>query len=381
MDRAQLERSIQQSQTRARREDSLRGRFPLESAVAEAIEDLRYRRQSIFETPPVQIRDDREFEDANPEHPEAISNRMVRIDASEYLYNVVRHLKGHSLGTVEEIVDFFRSIPRNRHLQIEERIIPDLHDALFDRDAAVRLNVVEILALLGRVESVRFLEQLSESEDEGTLIPAAVTKAIDGCRNAKSEDIRNQLPAAREILNADVVDCLIRLKRTDSQVHRRNFVRAVFAAIEGFVSVMKAEIIEQSYAGRFALSRSEKAVLLEEAYDLNDTGNARVRPFFLPTAKNVRFVFALFARVHELSTNADYSGHGWKSFRQALDVRNRITHPKASADLSVSKSEIVFTEQAYVWFLDATFSLNPDGKDEISGLFNQARQFNQIVEV
>src|SRR5438309_168563 len=110
MDRAKIERSIQQSQKQARREDSLRGRFPLESAVAEAIEDLRYRRQSIFETPPVQIRDDRQFEDANPEHPEAISNRMVRIDASEYLYNVVRHLKGHSLSTVEEIVDFFRSI-------------------------------------------------------------------------------------------------------------------------------------------------------------------------------------------------------------------------------------------------------------------------------
>ena len=49
-------------------------------------------------------------------------------------------------------------------------------------------------------------------------------------------------------------------------------MRAVFAAIEGFVSVMKADVIEESYTGRFTLSRAERAVLLEEAYDLTDTG-------------------------------------------------------------------------------------------------------------
>jgi hypothetical protein len=368
------ERLIRAKQKDSQREDSLKGKLALESVVAEAIEDLGYRRKTIFEMPPVEIRSDVEFETANPEHPEAASNRFRRIDAVEYLYEVVRLLNGYTVGVLEEIVEFFRTISDNKRLQIERGILPELHDALFDRDAAVRLTVVETLAILARPESIPLLERLSRSEDEGTLIPGAAAKALDCCQNSKPTDIRNHISAARETLNGDVVDCVIALRRTDSQVHRRSLVRAVFAAIEGFVSVMKADVIEDSYAGRFTLSRAERAVLLEEAYDLTDTGQPRLRPFFLPTAKNVRFVFALFARVRGLSAQADYSGDGWRAFREAVEIRNRITHPKASVDLSISSSDLKLTEQAYAWFLDATFALNPEGREEISELLDAARQ-------
>jgi hypothetical protein len=303
-----------------------------------------------------------------------MSNRFRRIDASDYLYEVVRLLKGYTLGVAEESVEFFRSVPDNKRVGIEETLLPELHNALFDRDAAVRLTVVESLAVLARAESICFLERLAQAEDEGALIPRAITKALDCCRNGQSADIRNHIPAAREELNCDVVNCLIALRRDNSQVHRRNFVRAVVAAIEGFISVMKADLIEESYAGRFTLSRAERAVLLEESFDVSDSGQARIRPLFVPTLKNVRFVFAVFARVHGVSTRPDYSGEHWHSFRKALEVRNRITHPKASADLFVSNSEIERTEQAYEWFLNATFALNPQGKDGISGLLSSARQ-------
>jgi len=290
-----LRESDNRSKHRIKREDSLRGKVPLDSIVAEAVEELKFRRRSIFEMAPVHFRGDAEFEVANPDHPQAMSNRFRRIDASDYLYEVVRLLNGYTLGVAEESVEFFRSVPDNKRVRIEETLLSELHNALFDRDAAVRLTVVETLAVLARAESIPFLERLSRSEDEGTLIPGAAAKALDCCQNSKPTDIRNHISAARETLNGDVVDCVIALRRTDRQVHRRSFVRAVFAAIEGFVSVMKADVIEDSYAGRFTLSRAERAVLLEEAYDLTDTGQPRLRPFFLSTAKNVRFVFALFA--------------------------------------------------------------------------------------
>ncbi len=359
---------------RLKREDSLLGKVSLYCVVTEAIEDLKYRRRSIFEMAPVRFRSDSEFEAANPDHPQAMSNRFRRIDASDYLYEVVRLLNGYTVEVSEEKIEFFRSVLDTKRLQIEREILPELHDAVFDRDAAVRLTVVETLAILARSESIPSLEKLADSEDEGELIPGAITKALDSCRNGKSADIRNHIPAAREELNFDVVECLIALMQNNNQVHRRSFVRAVFAAIEGFVSVMKADVIEKSYAGRFTLTRAERAVLLEETYDVTDSGQARLRPFFVPTSKNVRFVFSVFARVHGVSAGPDYSGEGWRSLRKALEVRNRITHPKASPDLFVSNSDIKLTEQAYEWFLDATFALNPQGKDEISGQLNAARQ-------
>jgi HEAT repeat protein len=69
-------------------------------------------------------------------------------------------------------------------------LLDDLHQALFDRDAAVRLTIVETLAVLGRQESVPFLEQLAEREDEGKLIPRAVQEALRGCRNGQARDVR-----------------------------------------------------------------------------------------------------------------------------------------------------------------------------------------------
>jgi hypothetical protein len=222
--------------------------------------------------PPVSIEDESSFEEANPEHPEAASNRFVRIDAAEYLYRLVRLLNGHTLGEVDEVTDFFRGVARTKAVAIEQLVRNDLHEALFDRDAAVRLTIVEILAVLARPESIPFLERLSDSEDEGVLIPQAIPKALDCCRNAKACDIRNWLSDVPGTLNCEVVDCWLALNGRDSQVHRRNLVRAVFAAIEGCLSVLKMQLLDECHGGGFRLSRAEAALLEEEeAYDVTDS--------------------------------------------------------------------------------------------------------------
>ncbi len=372
MDIQKLIESQRESRRRHdQRENSLRGQFPMQTAVTEALEDLEYRRRSMFEAPPLSTREMLRFAEA---HPEEAGAGGLRQDAAEYLYRLVRLLNGHTLLETDEVLNFFRRSPASKAIKIETLLLDRLHAALFDRDAAVRLTIVETLALLARPESVPFLEQLSQCEDESTLIPTAVVRALDCCQNGKPTDIRDHLSAVRETLNADVVDCWLALRQADRQVHRRNFVRAVFAAIEGFVSVMKADVIKQCYAGRFKPSRAEAALLFEEAYEAAESGQPRVRPSFVPTQSNVRFAFAVFAKAHGLSAHADYSSRSWQAVREGIQVRNRITHPKAEADLSVSDYEIKLVDEAYAWFLDATFTVNARGKDEMLGLLETARR-------
>ena len=355
------------------RENSLRGHFPMQTVLTEALADLEYRRCSIFEAPPLSTREMFRFAE---DHPEETRAGRLRQEAADYLYRLIRLLKGHTLLETDEIVNFFRSFPAKKTAEIETQLLDRLHAALFDRDAAVRLTIVETLALLARRESVPFLGRLAQCEDESTLIPTAVVRAVDCCQNGKPADIREHLLAVRETLNGDVVDCWLALRHADPQVHRRNFVRAVFAAIEGFVSVMKEDVIKECYAGRFKPSRAEAALLFEEAYEAAESGQPRVRPSFVPTQRNLWFAFAVFAKAHGLSAHPDYSSRGWQAVREAIKVRNRITHPKAGADLAVSDYEIKLVDEAYAWFLDATFTVNAQGKDEMLGLLEAARRIS-----
>lgn len=367
-----LRRLVQGQRKQKQREESLIGNFSLERAVEEALEDLRDHRRLISEMPPISITNDAQFEMANPQHPEAASNRFSRIDAAEYLYRLVRLLNGHTLGEIDDIKDFFRNVGRDKANAIENWVVDHLHEALFDRDAAVRLAVVETLALLARSASTPFLERLAQQEDEGDLIRQAIPKALDCCRNAKASDIRNWLSDVLGTLNADVADSWLALRHRDSDVNRRNFVRAVFAAIEGSLSVLKTQVLEEWYAGRYTPSRGEAALLRDEAYDVTESGKPRAKPSFLPIQRNIRFTLAVFARAHGISLQPNCSGRGWQALRQAVETRNRITHPKASTDLSISRGEVELTTEAYTWFLDTMFAVHPQGHAEIRALLDTA---------
>ena len=168
--------------------------------------------------------------------------------------------------------------------------------------------------------------------------------------------------AIRDALNEDIGACWAALQHEDSQTNRRNFVRAAFAFVEGFLSIMKYGALAEHEAGRCKLTRGEVALILEEGYEVTEDGTVRTRPVFVPAKANVRFAFEVFSRAHGVTACPDYSDQGWQSFQQALQVRNRITHPKASGDLNISDGDLAVVEEAHLWFLRASFEINSEGR-------------------
>jgi len=175
----------------------------------------------------------------------------------------------------------------------------------------------------------------------------------------------SSIETLRHTLVDDVADCWLTLKKSDEPLHRRNYVRAVFAMVDGFLSALKAHTIEEWEAGRFTPTRPEIALLFEEAYYVDDHGRADARPAFLPMKNNVRFAFDVFARAHGVGDRPDYTHPGWPAFQTATEVRNRITHPKAAADLEISDPDLKAIEDAFSWFLDATFVVYAEGRANV----------------
>jgi HEAT repeat protein len=191
-----FERLAMANQRADTRRASLSGDYPIEQAVAEALDDLRHRRASMFDLPALSFPEE-QLADGDPDHPMARSNSHVRLEAAEYLYRLIclsfwvsAFVGRPTEGKLSEALDDFRSSVVGKVTILTRTLLDHLHEALFDRDAAVRLTVVETLAMLGRTESVPFLERLVECEDEGKLIPLAIQEALRGCRNGQARDIR-----------------------------------------------------------------------------------------------------------------------------------------------------------------------------------------------
>ena len=44
-------------------------------------------------------------------------------------------------------------------------------------------------------------------------------------------------------------------------------------------------------------------------------------------------------------------GNEWKVFQEAVDIRNRVTHPKKPSDLNVTKTDFKKVIRAHDWYV------------------------------
>lgn len=165
----------------------------------------------------------------------------------------------------------------------------------------------------------------------------------------------------------DVEECREALKVNDTQFGRRNYIRAVFAMIEAYTYVMKQDSLrvykllsdfrrlkkatgsteETSYT---ELSLGDYTVLQEKNFYLTDKGRVGEAKAKLSLLPNVLYSFRVFAETHQIDFKLDISGNGWDSLRKAVQIRNRITHPKETADLTITDEEAEFVIIAWAWF-------------------------------
>ena len=158
---------------------------------------------------------------------------------------------------------------------------------------------------------------------------------------------------------ADVNEASAILKSSDSQFARRTYLRAFFAFVEGVLFAKRVVLREflkgdEQLGAPRRLSDAEIMLLEDVQYDLDDDGTPKVRDRnFQPFLRYVRFTFHISAKFFRRANKVNYGDTGWESFRKAYEVRNRIMHPKAIADLDISDSELQNVRVGASWFVAA----------------------------
>jgi hypothetical protein len=188
-------------------------------------------------------------------------------------------------------------------------------------------------------------------------------------------------------LYADEATCLSSLGQSASHgqesIHfcHRGFVRAACAVIEGATYCMKyAAFITFNESGLY-LSGAQIAMLLEKSYGIDKKGEAKEGNAHISIRQSIPFAFNMYARAH----GTEYviaKDRGWQNFNLALEIRDRLMHPKKIDDLSVPDGETTIVADASIWFGRHIVALlkccNISIADKIQDFENQLNEIERL---
>lgn len=171
--------------------------------------------------------------------------------------------------------------------------------------------------------------------------------------SAKSQsDVEPASESMIRILVNDVQAALERLQSSDTQRDRREAIRTIYAGIEGAHWIAKSALLDCA-PSIIKLSLHEIAALKEQSYAVTERGVVKPQPKFIPLRTSIRLACVILQRMKPDYT-LELTHPAWANLQRAAETRNRITHPKTSADLQVTTEDVGEAVVAFNWVLAAT---------------------------
>ena len=153
-------------------------------------------------------------------------------------------------------------------------------------------------------------------------------------------------------LIGDVIECRQRLTGENSGSDRRHFVRALFAAIEGVVWICREHVLSVA-SSMGTLQPLAGMALREQTYMVSERGDVVEQIRFVTLPAMLRLI-AKQAELIDPGLDVRFDHKGWQDLRNAIAIRNRITHPKLAGDLEISEADIVAATNGFTWTLATT---------------------------
>lgn len=136
----------------------------------------------------------------------------------------------------------------------------------------------------------------------------------------------------------------------DYEFHGRQLIRAIFAYIEAVTFSVKAWSAGRCMEAGIEITPEERYFATDTGYELNERGEVVETTTKISLARNIRFALAINRKAHRVAQPFDASVEWWSCLKQAIRVRDRLTHPKMPGDLDVSGDDVVIALKAKAGF-------------------------------
>ena len=154
-----------------------------------------------------------------------------------------------------------------------------------------------------------------------------------------------------DIAVGDAQSSLEEAFRTNSPRHKRNAVRAVFAFIDGCHNFVRGHVESQASAYKHLYSLSDLAVLREESPYVDERGNVKTRQLKIPLITSIKALVKLLEKNDVAKHEVDLTHSGFLALAEAIEIRNRVVHPKNAEELDLSNEDMQLVAQAFNWYL------------------------------
>ena len=151
------------------------------------------------------------------------------------------------------------------------------------------------------------------------------------------------------ILNGDVDEAMAYGRSNPSEFAHRSLVRAHFALIEG-LSFQLRQVTLASLIDTDFLTSAEIALLREERYSIDSSGNPKTQEVFNSFLPSLLFSIRCYLKNHGASYQVNTTCDGWLSMQKAVKIRNRVTHPKNVESLELSDQDLKNFRDAAIWW-------------------------------
>lgn len=156
----------------------------------------------------------------------------------------------------------------------------------------------------------------------------------------------------------DVIEASKTCEQREDEFSKRSYVRTVFAFVEGIIQVMKSSaILFDELNNPPLLNADEVALLKEKESRITNAGEVKSMKSKISLLPNLQFALRTYARVIGHAVDLDKSSSGWQSLVKAVNIRDRLTHPKTLEDLHISDGDVSTVERAMIFFRDTTGQL------------------------
>ena len=149
----------------------------------------------------------------------------------------------------------------------------------------------------------------------------------------------------------DVIQARELNENKDDDFTRRVYIRSLFTLIEGSTWLIKQALLKATCeACRKIELPALDGLLGDSSSEIDQRGEIVEKKKFIPISNNVRFTCNQFNRLTKSNIVLDVQSQAWSYFLDSIKVRNRITHPKETADLAITDDEFKKCKAVESWY-------------------------------
>jgi len=160
----------------------------------------------------------------------------------------------------------------------------------------------------------------------------------------------------------------------------RMLIRTLFSIFDGYAWYLKQRALDGASAAGIEFTPDELEIIREQRTKALPSGETRVVPVIEPTKRNLKFAICAYARVRHVNSPL-LNNSLPDEFHTVAEVRNRITHPKSSADFVITQPEANAVARLLKWFMELVAWAGEqeqnnisDVKERIDEMFAEARR-------